>query len=52
MTSETSKRPVTGMRLVTGYIGVSAMLIGVMVLVPLLVLPVYRHDLPHATCFI
>ena len=52
MTSETSKRPVTGTRLVIGYIGVSSMLIGIMVLTPLLVLTVYRHDLPHATCFI
>ena len=52
MISETSKRPVTGTRLVIGYIGVSSMLIGIMVLTPLLVLTVYRHDLPHATCFI
>lgn len=52
MPSSSSRKPVVGLQLITGYLGVVAMLSGSIVMLPLLVIPVYPQDAVWAVCFI
>lgn len=44
--------PLTGTRLTVGYLGIMAIIIGVMTLLPLLILPFYPSETPYAACFL
>lgn len=48
----TIKGPVSGIRLVVGYLGVTVLIIGLYCLIPLLVLPFYPEEVTYAKYFI
>ena len=48
----TQEKPISGYRLIVGYIGVLLMIIGIIVLLPLITLLFYPEDIPEAKYFI
>ncbi|MDD2483720.1 MAG: hypothetical protein PHQ50_01635 [Eubacteriales bacterium] len=47
-----NRNPITGTRLIIGYVGVIIMLIGGIVMLPLLLLPIYPEEHDAAKYFI
>lgn len=50
--SVSNQKIVGGYRLILGYLGIFIMMIGVILLLPLLILPFYWHEARYAYCFI